>query len=108
MTTERGRLITITSADRPSRAPPARPAALIFIFRPIRPRRYVERMARVIVGAKTAEFGEKLLQRDMLVIEQDLLRAGADDVVAKREVRGLEASIRAEIWRIVLTPGEPE
>lgn len=80
------------------------PKASVFIFRPIRPRRYVDRMARIVISAKTADLGEKLLGRDMRLILQDLITAGADPVLVKREVRGLEAAIRARIWELVLTP----
>ena len=93
-----------SSADAPAATPPGPPKAPVLIFLPLRPRSYVAKLARIVVAAKTAEFGETILQRDVKVITQDLLQAGADPEVVKREVRGLEASIRAEIWRTVLTP----
>lgn len=90
----------------PASSVAARPRsdATILIFRPIRPQRYVERMARIVVDAPSREFGEMILQRDMQLIEKDLLRVGVVTATARREMRTIEAAIRSQIWRLVLMP----
>lgn len=100
----KSKLIEIAAAGRTGGVQPerARWRAPVLLFRPIRPQSYVDRMARIIVNAATAEFGEEILRRDMLHIERGLVDAGADAAQVKREIRLLEASIRRAIWELVL------
>ena len=95
-------LADIAAASRPAPSPRPRWRAPVLLFRPIRPATYVKRMARIIVNVATVEFGEEILRRDMQVIERGLLDAGVDAAVVRQEVRSLEASIRREIWELVL------
>lgn len=93
----------IASISRELR-PVGRRKAPVLIFRPLRPWTYIQRMARLVVEAKSAEFGESLLRRDMEVIAQGLVEAGADPGLVKKEVCSLEAAIRAQIWMLILRP----
>lgn len=106
--TDKSKIARLIGEARPDNhkpvAEPTRPRASVLIFSPIRPRRYVSKMARIIAGARTKEWGEELLRRDMALIRKDLLEAGADPAAVHREVGALEGAIRAELWRIVLTP----
>lgn len=100
----KSKLVEIAAAGRTGAAQPerARWRAPVLLFRPVRPQSYVRRIARIVVNAATAEFGEEILRRDMQVIERGLVDAGADAALIKKEVRSLEASIRREIWELVL------
>ncbi|RXG92278.1 hypothetical protein [Bradyrhizobium vignae] len=100
----KSKLIQIATAARTEGPEPtrARWRAPVLLFHPIRPQSYVDRMARIVVNAATAEFGEEILRRDMQHIERSLVDAGADAALVKREVRALEASIRRAIWERVL------
>jgi hypothetical protein len=80
------------------------PSATVLVFSPLRPREYVERMAMIILEVD-AERGEMYLSLDMKLIGNDLIAAGADPAIVKREVCALESAIRAEMWRRVLIPG---
>ena len=71
---------------------------------PLQPPAYVHRMGQVIKGAKSAEWGEIYLQRDLEMFTRDLITAGADPVKVRREARALECAIRAEVWRAILLP----
>jgi hypothetical protein len=92
----------------PEAARRSRATASVLIFRPVRPRRYIEQMARTVIDAPSADHGELYLRCDMQLIEQDLLLAGAEPAVACAEARAIESAIRAEVWKLVLTPDRTE
>jgi len=48
---------------------------------------------------------ESNLRRQMQVQLGALLNRGVDPSTAEREVQALEAAIRCEVWRVILTPG---
>jgi hypothetical protein len=73
----------------------------VVLFTPIKPLAYVERIARIVLDYD-AEHGERFLQREMTVVSRNLLSTGADPPTIQREVRRLEASIRARIWHLVM------
>ena len=100
----KSKLVEIATAARTGAAQSERSRwrAPVLLFRPIRPQSYIERIARIVVNAATAEFGEEILRRDMQHIERGLVDAGADAEMVKREVRSLETSIRQAIWELVL------
>lgn len=68
-----------------------------------RRRDLVERQANrfLDLGPKSCE---TTLAHQLQVQREALLRKGVDPVDVEREVRGLEGAIRAEVWRLVLTP----
>lgn len=53
-----------------------------------------------------AERGEAHVQRNLLAIRRVLDEMGVDPTDADREVRSIEAKVRAELWRQVLGGGE--
>ncbi|MET4320293.1 DUF6074 family protein [Bradyrhizobium sp. RT5a] len=68
---------------------------------------YVQRHVSYVV-AMDAERGEQHVRRNLNVIRRTLDEMGVDPVVADREVRSIEARVRAELWRQILTPdGQP-
>lgn len=48
---------------------------------------------------------ESNLRRQLQVQFGALLNKGIDPETAEREVQALEAAIRCEVWRVILTPG---
>jgi hypothetical protein len=104
--TDKSRILKLVGDVRPNVAiaPPAqrpRPAAAVLIFTPFRPKQYVEELVRLMLSVDRAR-GEYRLGREMQVIEEDLVGAGAEPAAVDRALRSLEAAVRAELWHAVL------
>ena len=69
----------------------------------VRRRAYVRRQAAWFCE-QTAKGAENNLFRQMNVQRDALLNRGVDPERVEAEVRALEAAIRCEVWRLVLTP----
>jgi hypothetical protein len=68
---------------------------------------YVRRHVEFVL-TRSAEQGEQHVQRNLRAIRRTLDEIGVDQEVIDAEVRRIEAAVRAEIWRQVLTPGSAE
>ncbi|WP_166300385.1 DUF6074 family protein [Bradyrhizobium sp. 2S1] len=64
---------------------------------------YVRRHVSYVV-AMDAERGEHHVRRNLDAIRRRLNELGVDKREADREIRTIEAAVRREIWRQVLTP----
>lgn len=64
---------------------------------------YVRRHCAYVV-AMDAERGEQHVRRNLNAIRRTLDEMGVDPAVVDREVRSIEARVRAELWRQILTP----
>ncbi|WP_456719673.1 MULTISPECIES: DUF6074 family protein [unclassified Bradyrhizobium] len=64
---------------------------------------YVRRHVSYVV-AMDAECGEQHVQRNLDAIRRRLDEIGVDKRDANREIQTIEAAVRREIWRQVLTP----
>lgn len=68
---------------------------------------YVKRHVEFVL-TRPAEQGEQHVRRNLNAIRRVLDEMGVDRDDADREVRSIEAKVRAELWRQVLTPdGQP-
>jgi hypothetical protein len=93
-------LLAKTSAAGPSKSatitpfPAARRTAFI--------KKHAERMASLTPSHSEADL------RHQLKIQADTMRRrGISEETISREIRALESSIRAELWRVVLLPDQP-
>jgi hypothetical protein len=82
----------------------APPRAKVFLLRGrYRDAAYVKRhVAHVLT--RSAEQGEANVVRNLKCIRENLEEMGIDKDAIDAEVRSIEAAVRAEIWRQVLTP----
>lgn len=64
---------------------------------------YVRRHVEFVLS-RSAEQGEQHVRRNLKAIRRVLDEMGVDSDDADREVRLIEAKVRAELWRQVLTP----
>jgi hypothetical protein len=100
------RLIRIVADRRPRSAASADKAHLDVVFHrcdvipfpPFRPRQYVEELARQMLSVDQ-HAAENILSRDLRIIEEDLIGAGADPGAVQRALVSLERGVRAELWR---------
>jgi hypothetical protein len=60
------------------------------------------------VASRPIRVGEKHLQHQLRRQEIALGRKGVSTQEIARQVRSLEAAVRAELWRIILTPHHPD
>jgi hypothetical protein len=68
---------------------------------------YVKRHVEWVL-TRPAEQGEQHVRRNLNAIRRVLDEMGVDRDDADREVKSIEANVRAELWRQVLTPdGQP-
>jgi hypothetical protein len=72
---------------------------------PLARRRALIRKQAAWFGEQTARGAERNLGRQLEVQADALLRKGVDPDQVAREIAALEGAIRAEVWRLVLTPG---
>jgi Family of unknown function (DUF6074) len=78
--------------------------AAIVPFPPARRVGFVSRQATRIAELNE-NAGERHLQQTLLVQRQAMERRGIDAALIQREMKCLEAAIRASLWRVILTPG---
>lgn len=64
---------------------------------------YVARHVEFVLSLDS-ERGEQHVARNLNAIRRRLDEIGVDPAVADREIRGIEARVRAELWKQVLTP----
>jgi hypothetical protein len=64
---------------------------------------YVRRHVEYVLS-RDAEQGEQHVRRNLGAIRRTLEEMGVDKKAIDAEVRAIEAAVRAEIWRQVLTP----
>ncbi|HEX7882955.1 MAG TPA: DUF6074 family protein [Afipia sp.] len=64
---------------------------------------YVRRHVEFVL-TRSAEQGEQSIRRNLNAIRRTLDEMGVDQIAIDAEVRRIEASVRAELWRQVLTP----
>jgi hypothetical protein len=65
---------------------------------------FVERQARQIVSM-SADAGERHLTHQLRVQREALERRGIEPELIGAEIKGLEAAIKAALWKAVLAPG---
>ncbi len=78
--------------------------AIILPFRQARRRRFVLNQAASVACRSPSE-GEEYLARHIRIQAETLARKGVAPELIAIEMRSLECAIRAELWRMVLTPG---
>jgi hypothetical protein len=78
--------------------------AQVLPFPIYRRRSFIERQAQC-AAALNPDACERHISRQMQVQRDVMLRKGVDPVRADRELKSMEAAIRAALWRTVLTPG---
>jgi hypothetical protein len=68
---------------------------------------YVRRHVEFVL-TRPAEQGEQHVRRNLSALRKNLEDMGVDQIAIDAEVRRVEAAVRAELWRQVLTPdGHP-
>lgn len=77
--------------------------AEVLAFPLARRRDLVRRQAEWFCG-QSHRAAEANIFRQLQVQRNTLLAKGVDPVTVEREVRALESAVRAEVWRLVLTP----
>ncbi|WJR74914.1 DUF6074 family protein [Bradyrhizobium sp. NP1] len=65
---------------------------------------YIKRHVEYVL-TRDAEQGEQHVRRNLGAIRRTLEEMGVDQAAIDAEVRSIESSVRAEIWRQVLLPG---
>jgi hypothetical protein len=78
--------------------------AVILPFPRVRDRRFVTRHARRMADLCTAA-AENHLATQLDLQRRTMLRRGIDHTMVDEQIRALEMAVRAELWRVVLTPG---
>jgi hypothetical protein len=81
----------------------ARPTAKVLLKRPFRDAAYIRRHVSYVVKEGSAQ-GEHHIVRNLLSIRRKLDEMGLGQEVIDREMREIEAAVRAELWRQILTP----
>ncbi|MCK1456674.1 hypothetical protein IVB36_38795 [Bradyrhizobium sp. 35] len=64
---------------------------------------YIKRHVEFVL-TRSAEQGEQHVQRNLRALRRTLAEMGVDREAIDAEVRRVEAAVRAELWRQVLTP----
>ncbi len=97
------RAASAKNVDRtpPPRSQPAPKRAKMIPFPIGRRRSFVERLAAQI-AARPADAGEAHLQQQLKRQGKVLRRKGVSEQSIERELRALTATIRAELWRLLL------
>ena len=81
----------------------ARPTAKVLLKRPFRDAAYIRTHVSYVVK-ESAEQGEQHIIRNLLSIRRKLDEMELDREIIEREMREIEAAVRAELWRQILTP----
>lgn len=68
---------------------------------------YIKRHVEFVL-TRPAEQGEQHVRRNLNAIRRTLDEIGVDHFTIDAEVRRIEAKVRAELWRQVLTPGRDQ
>jgi hypothetical protein len=71
-----------------------------------RDRRYVRKQAAVM-ASYSHPAAEKFLQTQLDLQTRTMAKRGIAPELIAEQVRALECAIRAELWRIVMQPGQP-
>jgi hypothetical protein len=77
---------------------------LVLPFPRVRDRAFVRRHA-ALMASYSANAAEKHLSTQLDLQRRTMVRRGIDPSSIHEQVKALEAAIRAELWRTVLTPG---
>ena len=72
---------------------------------PLSRRRDLVRRQAALVARSSPRAADNILAHALDTQRQALLRKGCDPAVADAEVAALEGAIRAEVWRVILSPG---
>lgn len=96
------RLAGIVAGNQPWSAPRP-PAAKVIIF-PRFSRQYVDTLVKLMLRVDAVR-GESYLNRDLQVIEEDLVGAGADPAAVATALRSLETTVRVALWNKVFGNG---
>jgi hypothetical protein len=98
---------TVRPAEPLLRVNVAIPKATVLLKRPFRDAAYIRRHVSYVVK-EDAERGEWHIRRNLSIIRRKLDEMGLDPAVVDREVRDIEAAVRAELWRQVILGDGPE